>query len=472
MSPSPHEDPALFDLPLAPTPPESSDPLGVPPPRRARRPASETPESLPLFDEEEFPGADEPPTPTVSAARRYAPEPPESPVPAAPPPAALAREIAARRSRPVPLPPPEPDPPAAGLAARVRGAVGDLAVLAAVGTLALGGLRLLDVPFGAAQAPGLLLFLLAWSFLYFVIALAFWGQTPGMAWAGVIARSGADEPLSFGQTVRRWAGSWLTWALAGLPGLLALTGRSLSDRLSDSRTYELPVGPPRPGSTRIARGRPALGAPGYRSGSARPPLAPLAPDTERDPGVGEEGDGGEDGEPGNIGDERRDAAHLVDDSGGALGREGEAAQREERMTQQEQPEAGQEPGLVEGEQDGGERHGHEREISLHRHRPGAEARAAEAAPVAPEEDRLDRASGHDHARPEPEHRGRSAGARRALGREGGRGEQERPERPGPGRRQVGTARGREQPPRLVEVGGRGHLAGAERRLVLRAHPGD
>ena len=94
--------------------------------------------------------------------------------------------------------------------------------------------------FGFAES-GLLLFLLAWSFLYFVIALAFWGQTPGMAWAGVIARARAEEPLSFGQTVRRWAGAWLTWALAGLPGLLALTGRSLADRLSDSRTYELPV---------------------------------------------------------------------------------------------------------------------------------------------------------------------------------------------------------------------------------------
>ena len=83
------------------------------------------------------------------------------------------------------------------------------------------------------------IFLLAWSFLYFVVSLAFWGQTPGMAWAGLIARVGESEPLSFGQTARRWAATWLTWACAGLPGLLAFTGRSLADRMSGSRTYAL-----------------------------------------------------------------------------------------------------------------------------------------------------------------------------------------------------------------------------------------
>ena len=92
---------------------------------------------------------------------------------------------------------------------------------------------------GWVAHAALLLFLLAWSFLYFVVSLAFWGQTPGMAWAGLIARSGASEPLSFGQTAQRWAATWLTWALVGLPGLLALSGRSLADRLSGSRTYEV-----------------------------------------------------------------------------------------------------------------------------------------------------------------------------------------------------------------------------------------
>lgn len=81
------------------------------------------------------------------------------------------------------------------------------------------------------------------SFLYWIIPLAFWGQTPGMAWLGNIARSFDDEPLSFGQALLRWLGAWITAGLLGLPQLLALGGRSLSDRLSDSKTLVLPDEP-------------------------------------------------------------------------------------------------------------------------------------------------------------------------------------------------------------------------------------
>lgn len=81
------------------------------------------------------------------------------------------------------------------------------------------------------------------SFLYWIIPLAFWGQTPGMAWLGNIARSFDDEPLSFGQALLRWLGAWITAGLLGLPQLLALGGRSLTDRLSDSKTLVLPDGP-------------------------------------------------------------------------------------------------------------------------------------------------------------------------------------------------------------------------------------
>ncbi len=77
---------------------------------------------------------------------------------------------------------------------------------------------------------------LVFSFLYWVVPLAFWGQTPGMAWVGHAARSSNGEPLSFGQTFLRWLGAVITLTFAGLPLLLALTGRSLTDRLSDSRT--------------------------------------------------------------------------------------------------------------------------------------------------------------------------------------------------------------------------------------------
>lgn len=77
---------------------------------------------------------------------------------------------------------------------------------------------------------------LVFSFLYWTMPLAFWGQTPGMAWVGHLARSPGGEPLSFGQTFMRWAGSVLTLALVGLPMLAALSGRSLSDRISGSHT--------------------------------------------------------------------------------------------------------------------------------------------------------------------------------------------------------------------------------------------
>lgn len=77
---------------------------------------------------------------------------------------------------------------------------------------------------------------LSFSFLYWTVPLAFWGQTPGMAWVGHTARTPSGQPLSFGQTLLRWLGAILTLALVGLPLLLALTGRSLSDRLSDSKT--------------------------------------------------------------------------------------------------------------------------------------------------------------------------------------------------------------------------------------------
>lgn len=77
---------------------------------------------------------------------------------------------------------------------------------------------------------------LVFSFLYWTMPLAFWGQTPGMAWVGHLARSPGGEPLSFGQTFMRWAGSVLTLGLVGLPMLVALSGRSLSDRISGSHT--------------------------------------------------------------------------------------------------------------------------------------------------------------------------------------------------------------------------------------------
>lgn len=217
------EDPGLFDLPLAPSPPpdEPEEPERGAVTRRGgqrRRPAPPA-ESLPLFGEE---GPEAPVAPPL-AAHAPAPRPKPRPVPETPADEAL-----------------EPASEAAPLVARARAAAGDLVVLGAVGAVAALGARWLGAAIGRAELAPLAVFLLAFSFLYSVISLAFWGQTPGMAWAGLVARSVAGEPLSFGQTALRWLGSWLTWATLGLAGLLALTGRSLADRLSGSATYELP----------------------------------------------------------------------------------------------------------------------------------------------------------------------------------------------------------------------------------------
>jgi uncharacterized RDD family membrane protein YckC len=87
--------------------------------------------------------------------------------------------------------------------------------------------------------PAGVLFLLTFSFLYSVLPLAFWGRTPGMTLAGLRTSSGDGRPLSFRQAVLNWLGSVLTVALAGLPLLLALGGRSLSDLISGAVTRRL-----------------------------------------------------------------------------------------------------------------------------------------------------------------------------------------------------------------------------------------
>jgi uncharacterized RDD family membrane protein YckC len=129
--------------------------------------------------------------------------------------------------------------PPAPLAARLVAGLADLAVHAALLAAAIFGARLLGVE-RTPPWPPLLLLGLTFSFVYSVVPLAFWGQTPGMAWRGIQARSPGGEPLSFEQTVRRWLGSLVTAALAGLPLVFTRAGLSLSDRLSGSETRATP----------------------------------------------------------------------------------------------------------------------------------------------------------------------------------------------------------------------------------------
>lgn len=122
---------------------------------------------------------------------------------------------------------------------RLLAGVADIAVHVVMMGTALGAVIGLGVPLTTQSWPAFAVLALAFSFLYWVVPLAFWGQTPGMAWIGHITRGAEDEPLSFGQTIRRWIGAWLTVGLAGLPLLLGLGGRSLSDRLSGTDTHSV-----------------------------------------------------------------------------------------------------------------------------------------------------------------------------------------------------------------------------------------
>lgn len=129
--------------------------------------------------------------------------------------------------------------PPAPFRARVLAGLADFALhLGMVGAM-VGGATVLGVQVGWDDWPALGLLVIAFSFLYWVVPLAFWGQTPGMAWIGIGSRALDDEPLSFSQTALRWLGALLTVLLAGIPLALATTGSSLSDRLSQSKTHQL-----------------------------------------------------------------------------------------------------------------------------------------------------------------------------------------------------------------------------------------
>lgn len=135
------------------------------------------------------------------------------------------------------------DEPRAPTPASLRDlALAGLADLSAI-LVVLGGVALGVKLIGVSLLPGDMLPFgllgLIFSFLYWVIPLAFWGQTPGMAWLGLMSHSIDEEPLTFGQAIWRWMGALLTLSLAGLPLLLVLGNRSLSDRLSSSKTVAL-----------------------------------------------------------------------------------------------------------------------------------------------------------------------------------------------------------------------------------------
>lgn len=191
-----------------------------------RRPDEDTEDQL-LFD---LP-LDAAATPSRTEPRRAPARPrpmPESAAPAPPPLLAAGDEEIRQEEEAVAR---------VGLGSRLMAGVADLLIHAAVLMVLLIGTRLLGVRTALSDAPALALFLLAFSFLYTIVPLAFWGHTLGMAWAGLVSQNRDGEPLTFDQTARRWLGGVLTLAAAGLPLLIALGGRSLADLLSGSVTW-------------------------------------------------------------------------------------------------------------------------------------------------------------------------------------------------------------------------------------------
>jgi len=197
------DEPTLFDLPL--------DPEAAAEGKRAPRAPRE---------ERAHPA----PAPTLPL---FTPAAPEEPAPVPPRGHGGERAVAAAAAGPATLP--------ADRRSRLLGGLADLLVHAAVGVAAAVGALLLGARLEPAHWPAFALFLLTFSFLYSVVPLAFWGQTLGMAWAGLLAVNADGQPLAFEQTGLRWLGALLTCATLGLP-LLAARRRSLADWLSRSVT--------------------------------------------------------------------------------------------------------------------------------------------------------------------------------------------------------------------------------------------
>ena len=152
------------------------------------------------------------------------------------PPAPRAAGAEERRARSSAAAPPPPQPLAAPpVSARLVAGLADLLVHAAVAVGAVAGVYLLGVRPQLEDWPPLAVLLFTFSFLYSVVPLAFWGQTLGMAWMGLVATTPEGEALTFEQTALRWLGGLLTCATLGLP-LLFARRRSPADWLSGSIT--------------------------------------------------------------------------------------------------------------------------------------------------------------------------------------------------------------------------------------------
>lgn len=217
---APDDELSLFDLPLGEGREEEA-------PSRRERAAPRSREEWDAPAEPELPLFRAPAEPTAVL------EPPRAP-----------REFPRPLGLPKAAAPPPVEAPAAffqaTVGARLVAGLADFAVHLLLVLGLLFGLRALGVELQVGDIPALVAFVLVFSFLYYAIPLAFWGRTPGMRWAHLVARAEDGGGLTFGETARRWAGTLLTFALLGLPLLFSFGGRrSLADRVSQSRTFSV-----------------------------------------------------------------------------------------------------------------------------------------------------------------------------------------------------------------------------------------
>ncbi len=122
------------------------------------------------------------------------------------------------------------------LLGRFRAAVVDAVAMIGVLALLVAGGAVMGAPVGLGSLAFYLTTWLLFSFLYHVVPLLFWGKTPGMVRTGLITRSAEGGPLTGTQAIGRWLAGQVTLVLLGLPGLLALFGRSFADRASGTVT--------------------------------------------------------------------------------------------------------------------------------------------------------------------------------------------------------------------------------------------
>ncbi len=217
-----------------PRDPLAEHPLLPDPPRRR----SSSRSTLELFPD----AAEKPLGPREDDA---APEPSREPPPSKSAPSPPERSTAGAPMFSAPEPEEtEPEAPrAVAFARRVAAGLADLLILALVGAVELAaGALLLDLRFPPPAFLPLAAFLLLAALVLLVLAPFVWGTTPGMALADlrICAEDGGSPTLS--AALLRFVGFLVTFALAGVPLLVAAfdrRGRTLADLVS--RTTIEPV---------------------------------------------------------------------------------------------------------------------------------------------------------------------------------------------------------------------------------------